>query len=72
MANRLPDLPPSNWSFWDGADKHSKEEQYKECNHFFIRKGWATECRKCHIGFLLNDPFYILDGKICLGDECVV
>ena len=72
MSN-LPDLPPSKNSFWDGADKHLTDDVVpKKCEHFFERKGYAVECKKCHVGFLLNYPFYVLDGKICVGDEFVV
>lgn len=72
MKSSLPDLPPSKYSFWDGAEKHSTTEQYKKCEHFFTRKGWAVECNKCHVGFLLNYPFYILEGKVCFEDQAVI
>lgn len=71
MAN-LPSLPPSKYGFWNLADKHSWEEKYGKCEHFFERKGFAVECRKCHIGTLLSYPFYILDGKVCFEDQFVI
>ena len=72
MAN-LPDLPPSKHSAWDGADKYISEDLTpKKCEHFFERKGYAVECKKCHTGYLLNYPFYVLEGKICLEDELVL
>ena len=70
---KLPDLPPSNWHSWDGAEKFSIEDTLpKKCDHYFERKGYAIECRKCHVGYLLNYPFYVLEGKVCLGEEAVI
>ena len=72
MSN-LADLPPSNHSFWKDAEKYSTEDVApRKCEHFFERKGYAVECKKCHVGFLLNYPFYVLEGKVCLGDEAVI
>ena len=72
MPSGLPELPPSKFHNWDGADKHSWEEKYVKCEHFFERRGWNVECKKCHIGYQLIYPFYILEGKICFEDEAVI
>ena len=56
--SELPELPPSKSSFWDNAEKFATEDTMpKKCEHFFERKGFAVECKKCHIGFMLNYPF---------------
>jgi hypothetical protein len=47
----LPPLPSNNSSFWKDGQVISQEVQpFKECDHYFIDKPDAVECKICHLG----------------------
>lgn len=45
----------------------NKVDEYKKCNHFFVRKSQGVECQTCHIGFF--GYFEIQDGKLFYKGE---
>ena len=65
-STKLPDLPPSNHSFWKGARTFKKEMgKTKPCEHYFEhRVGREVVCKKCNIGFYFTGKEYLKDGQI--------
>lgn len=58
----LPPLPPNNSGFWKGAEVITEEVQpFKECDHYFIDKPGAVECKFCHLGL---PGLQAQDGKL--------
>ena len=54
--------------FWGKNQiSHEKIEDFKECNHFFERKGPMVECKKCHFGLL--GALEISNGKLFYKGE---
>jgi len=47
----LPPLPSNSNSFWKDGQVVSQEVQpFRDCDHYFISKPDAIECKICHLG----------------------
>lgn len=64
-GNNLPDLPPSNNSFWKGARKYQSKPKNEKCEHYFeYGQGREVNCKLCHIGYYLSPGMYVKEGRI--------
>ena len=61
--NNLPDLPPSNSKFWEGAEKHQIQLMKKEHKHFFKLIEREIIC-ECGAGYPFTGRELVRDGNI--------
>ena len=69
----LRDLPPSEDSFWEGAELEITSPQAEVCNHYFEQiDRFNLYCINCNIGFRVDAWDEIKDGHLYKDNELII
>lgn len=56
--------------YWQEAEINAYPvEEFKKCKHNLMKKNNEAYCTICHIGWVINDSFEIVDGKLLINDR---
>ena len=56
--------------FWgDSEVALNHVEDFKKCQHYLMKRNNEAYCTKCHSGWIVNDSFQVIDGKLHDGNQ---
>jgi hypothetical protein len=60
----------SSREFWNEAHiTQHKVEEFKKCQHYFMKENDEIRCSKCNVGWVAPTTFHTQDGKLFENDK---